>query len=336
MIRWAIAVFLLIATMLPAAARENVTVATMRLTDNGALFLAATRGYFKAEGIDLALRAYPNPRAVVQALAAGAADFGLAGFTATAFELAGKGKIKAVAAQVREESGFEGNEIVASGVAHSQGLRKLADLATRSVAVTELGSSFHYQLSQIARVHNFDAASIILKPLHSFNAVMDAVATNHADAAILPAAYARELLLAGQARLLGWYSDVDAQQLGALFASARTLESRRAMVDKFLRAYRHGAADYAAALLRHDSSGKRKSDEMSDKAAAEIAYYVYPGEAGESANRRVAETAYFLDAQARLDFGDVARQVAWYKAQGLIGKDVDPRNVVDLTFTAGR
>lgn len=336
MIRRALSILLLVAAITPAAARERVTVATMRLTDNGALFLAATRGYFKAEGIDLVMRAYPNPQAAVQALAAGDADFGLASFTATAFELAGQGKIKAVAAQVREEQGHEGNEIVASDLAYRRGLRKLGNLVARSVAVTELGTNYHYQLGQIARLHRFDAANVTLKPLHSYKAVMDAVATNRVDAAILPAPYAREMLLTGQARLLGWYSELDAQQLGALFASARTLQSRRPMVGKFLRAYRRGAADYAAALVRHDSSGKRRSDEISERAAAEIAHYVHPDLDGERARFAVEGAAYFMDAEARLDFADVERQVNWYKAEGLISKQIDPRNVVDLTFMAGR
>lgn len=336
MIRRAFSILILVAAVVPAGAGERVTVATMRLTENGALFLAATRGYFKAEGIDLAMRAYPNPRAVVQALAAGDADFGLASFTATAFELAGQGKIKAIAAQAREHTGYEGNEIVASDLAYSRGLRKLSDLVARSVAVTELGSNFHYQLGQIARLHRFDAANVTLKAMHSYEAVMDAVARNRADAAILPAAYARELLLAGRAHLVGWYSEVDAQQLGALFASADTLRKRHAIVNRFLSAYRRGAADYVAALMRHDSAGKRKSDAVSEKAAAEIAHYVRPGQTGERPTRAVEDEAYFMDAQARLDFADVARQVGWYKAEGLISKQIDPRNVVDLTFMAGR
>jgi len=336
MIRRALSILILVAAITPAAAAERVAVATMRLTENGALFLAATRGYFKAEGIDLVMRAYPNARAVVQGLAAGAADFGLASFTATAFELAGQGKIKAVAAQVREHSGYEGNEIVASDMAHKRGLRRLDDLVTRSVAVTELGSNYHYQLGQIARLRRFDAANVTLKPLHSYQAVMDAVATNRVDAAILPAPYVRELLQTGRGRLLGWYSELDAQQLGALFASASTLQKRRAIIEKFLRAYRRGAADYVAALMRHDSAGKRRSDAVSEKAAAEIAHYVHPGQTGERPTRAVEEAAYYMDAQVQLDFGDIARQVDWYKAQGLISKKIDPRNVVDLTFMAGR
>src|SRR5262252_1291215 len=92
----AVAPFLVIASLLsPAVAQESVVVGTQRLADNGALFLAAAAGYFKAEGIDLAMTAYESDRMMAEALASGGTDFALGGFTSAAFNLAGKGTIKA-------------------------------------------------------------------------------------------------------------------------------------------------------------------------------------------------------------------------------------------------
>lgn len=319
----------------PAAALEPVTVATTRDVTNAALFLAATRGYFKAEGIELAMRAYPGAPAAAEALAGGDADLGLFAFSATAFNLAGAGKIKAIAAQVREKRNHEGNEIVASVIAHSRGLRGLENLAGKLVAVDELGSTFHYQLGQIAAHKQFGLGTMTLKPLPSIDAMVQAVATGKVDAAILPPFYARDMLQAGQARMVGLYSEIDEQQLGALFASAKTLASRRATVAKFLRAYARGAADYTAALARLDSQRKPIRDATSKNAAAAIARYVYPGRNSESARRAVAGGAYYMDPQARLDMADLARQIAWYKAQGLIDKKIEAVDVADLTFLAG-
>jgi NitT/TauT family transport system substrate-binding protein len=62
----------------PAAAQERVLVGTQRLAENGALFLAAAQGYFKAEGIDLGMTAYESDQAVAETLTAGTTDFGLA------------------------------------------------------------------------------------------------------------------------------------------------------------------------------------------------------------------------------------------------------------------
>jgi NitT/TauT family transport system substrate-binding protein len=337
MIRRFASLLLLIAGLVtPAAAQERVTVATTRDIANGALFLAAARGYFKAEGLDLSMRAYPNARDAVEALAMGATDLGLAAFNATVFSLAGSGKIKAIAAQVREQRGYEGNEIVASTKAYARGLHGLADLANKSIALSELGGTFHYQLALIAQRKGFDLNGVTLKPLHSFDTVAQAVAGGEVDAAILPPFYARDLLETGRARPVGWYSELDGEQLGALFASAKTLAGRRAMVVKFLRAYRRGAAAYAAALLRHDSYGKRVFDAQTRAAAAAIGLYLYPGHAAGETAPLVAGAAYFMDAQARLDLSDLARQLAWFKAQGLIDKRVDAHAMVEANYIAGR
>jgi len=332
MIRRLLALFLIVAVSTPALAAERVTVATQRTIANGALFVAATRGYFKAEGLALAMRAYPSPRAAVEALADGEADFAITDFTAQAFALAGKGAIRAIAAQRREKRNYEGNELIASNAAYDKGLRRYGDLAGKAIALEALGTSFHYQLAQLARIKGFDFNSVTLKPLQSLDAVAAAVREGKVDAAILPGAYARELLTASQAKLIGWVSEVDEPQLGALFASAKTLADRRATAEKFVRAYRHGASDYATALLRRDRYGKRVLDAKTKAAAAAIARYVYPGSGGGPG--AVEAGAYFMDPAARLDAADIARQVAWYKAQGLIDKSIDARRVIDPSFTA--
>jgi NitT/TauT family transport system substrate-binding protein len=138
--------------------------------------------------------------------------------------------------------------------------------------------------------------------------------------------------MAGRARLIGWYSVLDNAQLGALFASARTLAERRAMVERFLRAYRRGTAAYAAALLRHDSYSKRVLDARARDAAGAIGLYLFPGREASKTEPAVASAAYFMDADARLDLADLERQLAWYKAQGLIDKSIDAHKMVDLTF----
>jgi NitT/TauT family transport system substrate-binding protein len=322
----------LICILGPARAQERVTVGTTRTIANGALFLAAGRGYFKAEGLDLAMTAYASDQAVVEALRLDATDFGLAGFSTAAFKFAGQGAIKAIAAQVREKRDYEGNEIVVSNAAYTRGIRKPENLAKMAVAIGELGSPSHYQLGQIARIKHFDLASVTLKPQASIDAMVRAVASGRVDAAILPGAYARGLLTANQAKLIVWYSELDEQQLGALFASAKTLRGRRATVEKFLRAYRRGVADYATAFLRLDRYSKRISNKNSQEAAKAIARYLYPGRPLASAASAVEADVYYMDPRARLDAADVARQVEWYQAQGLVDKSIDPRAIVDASF----
>jgi NitT/TauT family transport system substrate-binding protein len=332
MIRLTVAISIFISNLSFAAdAQERVVIGTQRLGENGALFLAAAEGYFKAEGIDLAMTAYDSDKAVAETLASGATDLGLARFTPAAFDAAGKGLIRAIAAQAREKRDYEGNQIIASSIGFQKGLRKFDNLADKTVAIDALGSTAHYQLMQIARIKHVDPARITVKALGTPDAIARAVGTDQVDAAIMPSLYARELLMANQAKFLGWYSELDEHQLGALFVSKKMLETRRAAVEKFVHAYRRGAADYAAALLRKDRSSKRISDIKSKEAATTIARYVYP-DRGTDAAATVELGAYYIDPQARLDVADVVRQIAWYKSQGLIDKAVDARTVVDASF----
>jgi NitT/TauT family transport system substrate-binding protein len=330
MIRFSVAVILFIFNFSLATAQERVVIGTQRLTENGALFLAAAQGYFKAEGIDLAMTAYDSDQAVAETLASGATDFGLARFTPTILDAAGKGLVKAIAAQAREKRDYEGSQIIASRVGFSKGMRKFDNLGEKTIGIDALGSTAHYQLDQIARIKHVDPSRIVVKPLGTLDAIARAVGTDQVDGAIMPALYARELLIANQARFLGWYSELDEQQLGALFVSTAMIAKRRAVVEKFVGAYRRGVADYAAALLRKDRGSKRISDIKSKEAATTIARYVYPDRA--DAASAVELGAYYIDPQARLDAADVGRQVAWYKSKGLIDKNIDVHGLVDPSF----
>src|SRR5262245_53434324 len=219
----AIAPFLVIASLVsPASAQERVVIGTQRLADNGALFLAAAAGYFKVEGIDLATTHYESERMVAEALASGATYFALTGFTPAAFNSAGKGTIKTIAARKREKRYYEGTtELVVSNIGFSKGLQKFEDTSGKTVAIDALGSISHYQLEQIARVKKVDMNRVTVKPMQTLDAIVRAIATDEIDAAIMPASYARDLLASNQAKLVGWYSELDEIQFGALFASSK-------------------------------------------------------------------------------------------------------------------
>ncbi len=334
MILRALAILALVADLvMPAAAQERVLAVTQRSAANGALFIAAVRGYFKAEGLELQMGAYYTTREVVEAVASGRAEFGLTELTPAGFNLAGRGVIKIVAAQAREQRDYEGAELVASNAAYANGLRKFENIAGKTVAIETLGTAPHYELSEIALTKNFELSGVQIKTLYSPADVAKAVENGKVDAAILPSQYVRDLLGANQAHLIGWISEAAEPQTGALFASAAAIKSKRATIEKFVRAYRRGVADYAQALLRHDRFSKRVSDSLSREAAGIIARYVDPDHSTAAAT--IEASAPFIDPKARIDVADIERQLAWYKAHGFVEKDVEATDVVDLSFTSG-
>lgn len=331
MIRRALVFLLFLVAPYGAAHAESVTIGTTRQVANGALFIAEAKGFFKEEGLDVDMTAYASDRDAVTALAGGATDFALAAFTPASFNYAGRGLIKAVAAQIRERKDIDGNVLVASNAGHANGMRAFENLANRAVALDQLGSHLHYQLAQIARVKNFDFKSMTLKPMQTVEGVARAIASGQADAAVLPMAFARELITSNLARFIGWYSEVDEQQLGALFASSKILSAKRETVVKFIRAYRRGVTEYNKMLRL--SQGKRQSTAQTREVAGIIARYAYPGMRADRSTPTVEGGAYYMDPQAKLDPNDIARQVEWLKAQGFVDASVDPKSIVDTSFS---
>src|SRR5690349_12503187 len=171
MIRVAAALALIASLLMPASAEERVTIAAQRLSEHGALLLADAHGYFETEGLDVEMTAFRTEIEVAQAVASGAADFGVAAYSAAAFDYAAHGFIRFLASQVEEKKGFEGNEIVASNISWAKGLRGIEDLVGKSVAITHLGSPAHYELGQLASFKHFDLAKLTLKPLQTNDAI---------------------------------------------------------------------------------------------------------------------------------------------------------------------
>jgi len=140
------------------------------------------------------------------------------------------------------------------------------------------------------------------------------------DAALLPGNLARPLLDEGVAKLLGWAGDQTPWQLGAVFATPRTLAKRAGAVDAFLRAYRRGAAVYDDALRPLRGKEAKPGDPASAVARAlaeEMRRYV-PSTSVEE----ILSSAPTIDRDGRLEVADIREQVAWFQRHGLVDRAV--------------
>lgn len=313
-----------------ASAADKVTVGVLRFVSSGGLFLAAEQGFFKEQGIDVDLRFFEAAQPIAVAVASRDLDFGLTAFTAGAFTLAGKGGLKIVAAQAKEAKGYEGNAVLASKAAFDKGLTSVDKLAGRTVGITQVGSSFHYQLGQLARLKGFDLKSVEMKPLQSLPNMVAALKTSQVDAIIIAPHLARPLIQSGDGKLLGWYSDFDEYQFGGLFAGVDMLTKRRDVATRFVRAYQKGEAALAGAFF-----AKPRDEAAATAAARMIAKHVFPGEDDEKAIAQVKAAVFYVDPAARLDVADIYKQVAWLKSQGLVDSGLDAAAILDLGLVEG-
>ena len=312
---------------------ETVRLGSLRFVSSGAVFVALERGYFKEEELAVEPRFFDAAQPIAVATASGDLDLGVTAFTGGFFNLAGKGALKIIAAQAKEAKGYEGNLVLASNAAFDRGFRDISQFAGHSIGITQIGSSFHYQIGQIATATGIDLKRITIRPLQTLLAMGAALKTGQVDSIIIAPHLAHAMMENGDAKFIARYSDIDEYQFGGLFTTPKAIGSRRPMLEKFVRAYQKGAAEYAAALLRRDTDGRRIFDEKSDEVAAMIAKYVYPDRADKAA-KLVEASAFYVDEKGRLDVADILKQIAWYQAQGLV-EGIDGRSTLDLSFVQG-
>ncbi len=314
-----------------AQAKDKATIAALAFVSSAPIFIAKERGYFDAEGIDLDIKIFNAAQAIAVAVAGGDADFGITAFTGGFFNLAGKGALKVIAAQSREEKGYNFVAYVAGKRAYDAGFRNPKDFAGKSVAVTTIGSSFHYNLGMLADKYGFKLDSVSMKPVQSIPNMMAALSGGQVDATILPANNALKLQADGAGTIIGWVADHTPWQLGALFTSTRNVQGKRPMVERFVRAYQKGLTDYADAFLTKDAAGNRVFGAKAEAAYPILEKWVEPKPSYEV----VKVSANFMDPQGRLLVKNIYDQVAWNQAQGLVDKTVNAKDFLDLSFVQG-
>ena len=117
------------------------------------------------------------------------------------------------------------------------------DLAGKRIAVTQIGSSFHYSLGLLADKYGFKLSGVKVLPMQSLSNAAAALKGETVDAALLPVSTARKLIDDGGAKLLGWVGDETPWQLGAVFASPKTLTNKQ-LVTKLLAALERADREY--------------------------------------------------------------------------------------------
>jgi len=308
---------------------EAITVGVLHLASSGPIFIAADKGYFKDEGLEAKLVFFEAAQPIAVAVVSRDIDVGVTAFTAGFFSLAGKGGITVIGAQSREEPGYHLIAYVASDKAYDAGFKSLKDFPGKKIAITQVGSSFHYSLGLLADKLGFKLSSVELAPLQSMPNMASALEGNQVDGALMPASLAIPLIERGKAHLLGWVGDETPWQLGALFTSPKEVAEHRGRLERFVHAYQKGAQYYYDQLLAKDASGKVVGGPERAAALAIIAKYI------NETLEQVAKSVAFIDPQGRLLVDDVYRQVAWYQAQGLLDRSVDAKSFLDLGFIKG-
>ena len=310
---------------LPGVAAERITIGVVRSNGSIPSIIAKEKGYFAAEGIDARLVFFDSAQPISVAVASGDCDFGSTGITAAFYNLAAQGALKIIAAGTWDKHGFQSVGMIVSNQAYAAGLHSFKDLGGHSVAITQRGSPLELFVVETAHILKIDPATIKFLALQSNGVVASAIAGNQADAAVQTAAPSFALIEKGDAKLLGWFSDVLSERQGeAIFTSTRVANERPRAVRGFLAGMRRAMVYWDTAFV--DANGDRQNGPTAPEAIAIVAK-----ELNQSESVVRAGIPYY-DRQARISPKDMNASLAWYKSQNMVKPNVEIAPMIDRRY----
>ena len=296
-------------------------IGVLRLSSSAPVFIAQDKGYFREAGLEVELKFFDAAQPIAVATTSGDVDFGITAFTAGLYNLAGKGVLKVIGGMSREKAGYPLIGYFASNNAYAAGLKTPKDLAGNRVAMTQVGSTFHYSLGLLADKYGFKLADVKIVPLQSLSNAAAALKGETVDAALLPISTARKLMDEGGAKFLGWVGDETPWQLGAVFASPKTL-TNRALVTKLLGALAKADREYHDVILAAMKDGVAPINDQTKPLLEIIAKYTnLPVE-------QVVGNCAYIDPDGKLDVKNVDNQIKWLQEQGFVDKGFDANAII--------
>ena len=308
-----------------AHAKSKIDVGALRFTSHAASFVAYERGYFDSEGLEVEFEFFQAAQPMAVAIASGDADYAVTAISGGLISLAEKGAAKVIGGALSEESGIDGQKILASDAAFQAGATDPSKLDGKSFGITQAGSSFHYMGSKIAEK---EGITLNFKPLQKVGAIIGALKSGQIDAWSIVPHIAKPLAGSGAVHIIGNVADyIPNYQVTTVFTSADNAANERDKTEAFLRAFSKGAADFNAALV----------DKTAGEAAAEdmvklIHKYVYADRSYDEAKPSIVNGAMRINEGAALNVSSVKDQLDWFKSEGLVKDDITMDVLVDTSY----
>jgi NitT/TauT family transport system substrate-binding protein len=312
----------LAATAAGAAEPGRVKVGVLKLTSSAPVFVGVDKGFFREAGVEPELVYFQAAQPVAVAIASGDLDVGATGLTAGLFNIVAGGQpLWVVADKGREWPGYPLTALV---VQKDGPVGAFRDLKGKKVGITQIGSTFHYMLGNLAEQEGLAPGDVEATPLRTLGAMAEALQARRVDAILIPQPFAGTAVEKGFGRILTWVGDRLPYQVAAIFYSHRFAQEReRAMA--FMRGYVRASRYYFDAVLA-SQDGKPRPGPNYDEVVAITARYT-------EARPEIIRVGFpYQDRDGRLDVADIARQLGWYQRAGMLTRALGPRDVVDSSF----
>ena len=316
---------LLVAGTAPARAQDAVKVGALKLTSSAPLFIGVEKGFFKEFGIETELVFFQAAAPIATALAAGQVDVGATGLTAALYNIVLGGEpLWIVADKGRDWPDYPLTAIVVNTDVHAAGVRTPADLKGKRIGITQLGSTFHYQLGNILEKEGMTLKDVSIVPLQAMGAAMEALKGKQVDAIVLPQPFPGRAEADGFGKIIAWGGDLFPWQIAAIFYS-RKFAGDRAQAVNFMKGYVKASRYYHDAVVA-DRDGRRRPGANYDEVVTITAKYT-------GAPPAVIELGFpYQDRNGRLLVQDIGKQMAWWVKHNFMKRTIPLKDIVDTSF----
>jgi NitT/TauT family transport system substrate-binding protein len=307
-----------------AAQLQTVRIGLVREASAGPLYIAVAAGHFQAEGLDAQVKFLKSEASVSAAVASGEVDIGLSPVSPGFYRDAASHGFKMIASQASDRSGFPMYALLIGKKAREAGLSDIRGLPGARIGIAETEAGAYYGLSSIASRFGLRPDPIKVVWSKSPERELAALSRGEVDVALLP--FATAMRSAGEGDALLRVSDFIVWQQAVVFTAAGNIAQRRSLVERFMRAYQRGTADYQLNFLHYDDAGDFIPGPHYDEYLNLIARQAHVP-AG-----LLAATKSYCDRRANLDAADIGKQVKFWQDQGRLDRGIAPADLVDLSF----
>jgi len=311
----------------PALAKDSITIGTVASGGGASIFVATARGYFAENGLDAKIVQFTAAHQLSTAAAAGDIDFGSTGINAPLCVFANEGKVRIIGSGGEEHPGFHTVGFVVSNKAYAQGLHGLRDLGGHSIATTQFGGAFQYDIDIALEKYRIPASTVRILGLQTNGNVASAIGGGQVDAAVQSASNVYALVDPGKARVLGWVGDeLGNRQTAVVFTTGRLAKDHPDIVRRFLDGFRKGGAAWDRAFV--DANGNRQNQPEAEIMTSIVATALNLPPAA------IAKGIGYFDPQARLNLSDFQDMLDWLYRQGMIKTQMEASALIDSRFAS--
>lgn len=294
---------------------------------NAPLYIGIEKGYFKAEGIDVELRAFKSGGDMVAPLASGDLDAGTAAPGAGIFNAVGRGLgVRLVADTGKLTPGSKYSSLlVRKELMDSGQFTSVKDLKGRRLGLYADGTSTTLWFDRALKEGGLARADIQANFLSGPDQAVG-LQNGSIDAATTAEPFATKAIENGSAVRVAVGADFyPGLQLGSMMYGTAFTQKKPEVAVSFMKGWLRSVKDYNAALVNGQLAGKN-----AEEVIGIIAKYT-------ELDPKLVAKAYFpeIDPTGAMNVQGVADDLATYRTQGLIEKaELKVEDIVDTSFAS--